>query len=284
VISEERGEAAGTGQCRILRYSRHLILPEVNMEGQKKLKAAKVLCIGRAGLGSPLALYLAAAGVGTIGIVDFDTVDLTTSSARIIHGTKDVGRPKNAVGEGTLQDINPHVNVSLRGAVHSENAHADRKDFDIVIDGRTISLPLSDQRFCVLLGKPNVYGSSSGLKTGLGFWAEKGPCYAALSEPPPPGLVPPARRRRMGVLPGIVGCLQANRHQTYSRPSAPAHGRLMLFNALIAVPRTKIQKTRTVRLRRAPHDHRTDRLRGVSAAFARRDGAQGGWKNPKRSL
>lgn len=238
VISPERGEAAELDNEEILRYSRHLILPEVNMEGQKKLKAAKVLCIGAGGLGSPLALYLAAAGVGTIGIVDFDTVDLTNLQRQIIHGTKDVGRPKMQSAKETLRDINPHVNViGFEEQFTSENAMRIVKDFDIVIDG-TDNFPTRylTNDVCVLLGKPNVYGSIFRFEGQASvFWAEKGPCYRCLyPEPPPPGLVPScAEGGVLGVLPGIVGCLQANEAiKLILGIGNPLIGRLVLFNAL----------------------------------------------------
>jgi len=238
VITPERAEAAELDNEEILRYSRHLILPEVNMEGQKKLKAAKVLCIGAGGLGSPLALYLAAAGVGTIGIVDFDTVDYTNLQRQIIHGTKDVGRSKMQSAKETLQDINPHVNViGFEEQFTSENAMRIVKDFDIVIDG-TDNFPTRylTNDVCVLLGKPNVYGSIFRFEGQASvFWAEKGPCYRCLyPEPPPPGMVPScAEGGVLGVLPGIVGCIQANEAiKLILGVGNPLIGRLMLFNAL----------------------------------------------------
>jgi molybdopterin/thiamine biosynthesis adenylyltransferase/rhodanese-related sulfurtransferase/molybdopterin converting factor small subunit len=238
VISEERGENAELSNEEILRYSRHLILPEVNLEGQKRLKAAKVLCIGAGGLGSPLILYLAAAGVGTIGIVDFDTVDLTNLQRQIIHGTKDVGRLKMESARETLRDINPHVEViGFEEQFSSENAMRIVKDFDIVIDG-TDNFPTRylTNDVCVLLNKPNVYGSIFRFEGQASvFWAEKGPCYRCLyPEPPPPGLVPScAEGGVLGVLPGIVGCIQATEAiKLILGIGNPLIGRLMLFNAL----------------------------------------------------
>jgi molybdopterin/thiamine biosynthesis adenylyltransferase/rhodanese-related sulfurtransferase/molybdopterin converting factor small subunit len=238
VISEERGTNAELSNDEILRYSRHLILPEVNLEGQKRLKAAKVLCIGAGGLGSPLMLYLAAAGVGTIGIVDFDTVDLTNLQRQIIHGTNDVGRLKMESAREALREVNPHVEViGFEEQFSSENAMRIVKDFDIVIDG-TDNFPTRylTNDVCVLLGKPNVYGSIFRFEGQASvFWAEKGPCYRCLyPEPPPPGLVPScAEGGVLGVLPGIVGCIQANEAiKLILGIGNPLIGRLMLFNAL----------------------------------------------------
>ena len=238
VIEEARGDAADLSNDEILRYSRHLILPEVNLEGQKKLKAAKVLCIGAGGLGSPLAMYLAAAGVGTIGIVDFDVVDYTNLQRQIIHDTNDVGRLKMESARDTIKDINPHVEViGFEERFSSENAMGIVKDFDIVIDG-TDNFPTRylTNDVCVLLGKPNVYGSIFRFEGQASvFWAEHGPCYRCLyPEPPPPGMVPScAEGGVLGVLPGIVGCLQANEAiKLILGVGNPLIGRLMLFNAL----------------------------------------------------
>lgn len=199
----------------IARYSRHLILPEVGLEGQRKLKNARVLTIGTGGLGSPLGLYLAAAGVGTIGIVDFDVVDESNLQRQIIHGTKDVGRPKIASAADRLRDINPNTNIeAFETRLSSENALELFKDFDVIVDG-TDNFPtrylVNDAS--VLSGKPNVYGSIFRFEGQASvFWAEKGACYRCLyPEPPPPGLVPScAEGGVLGVLPGIVGTIQAN--------------------------------------------------------------------------
>ena len=199
----------------IARYSRHLILPEVGLEGQKKLKAARVLMIGTGGLGSPLGLYLAAAGIGTLGIVDFDVVDESNLQRQIIHGTKDVGRPKIASARDRLQDINPNTNIeAFETRLTSENALELFREFDLVVDG-TDNFPtrylVNDAS--VLTGKPNVYGSIFRFEGQASvFWAEKGACYRCLyPEPPPPGLVPScAEGGVLGVLPGIVGTIQAN--------------------------------------------------------------------------
>lgn len=199
----------------IARYSRHLILPEVGLEGQKKLKASRVLTIGTGGLGSPLGLYLAAAGVGTIGIVDFDVVDESNLQRQIIHGTKDVGRLKNESAKERLLDINPNTNVeSFNTRLTSENALELFREFDVIVDG-TDNFPtrylVNDAS--VLTGKPNVYGSIFRFEGQASvFLAEKGACYRCLyPEPPPPGLVPScAEGGVLGVLPGIVGTIQAN--------------------------------------------------------------------------
>src|SRR5215470_10732347 len=178
----------------ILRYSRHLIMPEVGMEGQLKLKAAKVLCIGAGGLGSPLIMYLAAAGVGTLGIVDFDVVDFTNLQRQIIHATSDVGRKKLDSAEQTIHEINPFVEVKkFETLLNSENALQLFRDFDIIVDG-TDNFPtrylVNDA--CVLTGKPNVYGSIFRFEGQASVFAtQAGPCYRCLyPEPPPPGLVP----------------------------------------------------------------------------------------------
>jgi adenylyltransferase/sulfurtransferase len=222
----------------ILRYSRHLIIPEVGMRGQLKLKNAKVLCIGAGGLGSPLALYLAAAGVGRLGIVDFDVVDLTNLQRQVIHGTADVGRPKLASAKETIREINPNVEVvGYETRLTSENALDLFKDFDIIVDG-TDNFPtrylVNDA--CVLLGKPNVYGSIFRFEGQASvFYAREGPCYRCLyPEPPPPGLVPScAEGGVLGVLPGIVGCIQAMETiKLIIGEGQPLIGRLLVFDAL----------------------------------------------------
>ncbi len=203
------------GQEEYARYSRHLILPEVGLEGQRKLKNARVLTIGAGGLGSPLGLYLAAAGVGTIGIVDFDVVDESNLQRQVIHGTKDVGRAKLDSAKDRLQDINPNTKIEpFNTRLTSENALELFKDFDVIVDG-TDNFPtrylVNDAS--VLTGKPNVYGSIFRFEGQASvFWAERGACYRCLyPEPPPPGLVPScAEGGVLGVLPGIVGTIQAN--------------------------------------------------------------------------
>lgn len=222
----------------ILRYSRHLIIPEVGMEGQLKLKAAKVLTIGAGGLGAPLGMYLAAAGVGAIGIVDFDVVDFTNLQRQVIHSTADVGRPKLESARHRLQGINPEVKViGFETRLTSENALDIIKGFDIVVDG-TDNFPtrylVNDA--CVLLGKPNVYGSIFRFEGQASiFGMPDAPCYRCLyPEPPPPGLVPScAEGGVLGILPGIIGCIQANEtiKLILGRGETLA-GRLLLFDAL----------------------------------------------------
>lgn len=222
----------------IARYSRHLIMPEVALDGQKKLKSAKVLTIGAGGLGAPLAMYLAAAGVGTIGIVDFDVVDESNLQRQIIHGTKDVGRKKMESARDTIKDINPNVEViEFEEALSSENALDIFKDFDIIVDG-TDNFPtrylVNDA--CVLLGKPNVYGSIFRFEGQASvFWAEHGPCYRCLyPEPPPPGLVPScAEGGVLGILPGAIGVVQATETVKLILGAGDSLvGRLMLYDAL----------------------------------------------------
>ena len=224
--------------AEVLRYSRHLLLPEVGVEGQRKLKAARVLTVGAGGLGSPLALYLAAAGVGTIGIVDFDNVDLTNLQRQIVHGTSTLGHPKLQSAKARLLDLNPNIDVVGHEArLTSENALDIIKDYDIVVDG-TDNFPtrylVNDA--CVLLGKPNVYGSIFRFEGQASlFYAKEGPCYRCLySEPPPPGLVPScAEGGVLGVLPGIIGSLQALETIKWIINAGDSLvGRLVLFDAL----------------------------------------------------
>jgi len=213
-VDEGAAQPPQLSHAEIARYSRHLIMPEVGMEGQRKLKAARVLMIGTGGLGAPLGMYLAAAGVGTLGLVDFDVVDESNLQRQIVHGTKDVGRPKIESARERLLDINPHVKVeAYETRLTSENALELVRGYDIVADGtdnfRTRYL-VNDA--CVLTGKPNVYGSIFRFEGQASvFWAERGACYRCLyPEPPPPGLVPScAEGGVLGVLPGIVGAIQA---------------------------------------------------------------------------
>jgi sulfur-carrier protein adenylyltransferase/sulfurtransferase len=222
----------------ILRYSRHLIMPEVGMEGQQKLKAAKVLCIGAGGLGSPLALYLGAAGVGTIGIVDFDVVDYTNLQRQIIHTTDDVGRKKLDSAADKLKAINPFLNLRLfETRLTSANALELFREFDIIADG-TDNFPtrylVNDA--CVLAGKPNVYGSIFRFEGQASVFAtEDGPCYRCLyPEPPPPGLVPScAEGGVLGILPGLVGVIQATETIKLILGAGDSlAGRLLLVDAL----------------------------------------------------
>lgn len=228
----------GLSNEEILRYSRHLIMPEVGMQGQKKLKMASVLLIGAGGLGSPLALYLAAAGVGRIGIVDFDVVDLTNLQRQVLHSTEDVGKPKLDSARETIRGINPHVTVETHETrLSSENALGLFAGYDIIADG-TDNFPtrylVNDA--CVLLGKPNVYGSIFRFDGQVTvFDATKGPCYRCLyPTPPPPDLVPScAEGGVLGVLPGIVGTLQAlETIKLIIGQGEPLIGRLVLFDAL----------------------------------------------------
>src|SRR5881628_3435467 len=222
----------------ILRYSRHLILPDVGVEGQKKLKAARVLLVGAGGLGSPAALYLAAAGVGTLGLVDFDVVDKTNLQRQILHGTSAVGTPKLESARARIQDLNPNVQVeTFETRLTSENALDIIREFDVVADG-TDNFPtrylVNDA--CVLLGKPNVYGSIFRFEGQASvFHAKRGPCYRCLySEPPPPGLVPScAEGGVLGVLPGIIGSIQAMETiKLIIGVGDSLIGRLVLFDAL----------------------------------------------------
>lgn len=233
----------------VLRYSRHLIMPEVGVDGQKKLKAAKVLLVGTGGLGSPTSIYLAAAGVGTIGLVEYDTVDYTNLHRQVIHGTKDVGRPKIVSAAESLADINPNVKlIKYETPLTSENALDIVRDFDIVVDG-TDNFPtrylVNDA--CVLLGKLNVYGSIFRFEGQVSvFGAEEGPCYRCMfPEPPPPGLVPNcAEGGVLGILPGTIGTLQATEAiKLILGIGQPLVGRLLLYDALdMSFDTVKIRK------------------------------------------
>ena len=236
----------------ILRYSRHLIMPEVGMEGQLKLKGAKVLLIGTGGLGAPLGLYLAAAGVGHIGLVDFDVVDFTNLQRQVTFGTSDVGKPKTEAARTRLTNLNPDIKVTVyETKLTSANALELLKDYDVVVDG-TDNFPtrylVNDA--CILLGKPNVYGSIfrfEGQVTVFGM--PDGPCYRCLyPEPPPPGLVPScAEGGVLGVLPGIVGSLQAlETIKLIIGKGDSLEGRLVLFDALA-------MKFRELKLRKNQH-------------------------------
>jgi len=223
----------------IRRYSRHLIMPEVGMEGQRRLKQGRALLIGTGGLGSPLALYLAAAGVGHIGLVDFDVVDESNLQRQIVHGTSTVGMPKIESAKRRLQDLNPHIDISVYEAqVTSDNALELMRPYDIIVDG-TDNFPTRylTNDAAVLLGKPNVYGSIfrfEGQATVF-YPKEGGPCYRCLyPEPPPPGLVPScAEGGVLGVLPGVIGTIQATEViKLLTGIGEPLIGRLMLYDAL----------------------------------------------------
>jgi adenylyltransferase/sulfurtransferase len=235
----------------IQRYSRHLIMPEVGMEGQLKLKQAKVLMIGTGGLGAPLGLYLAAAGVGKLGIVDFDVVDASNLQRQVIHGTKDIGRPKIDSAADRMHDINPNVEiVKYETALTSANALDIIKDYDVVVDG-TDNFPtrylVNDA--CVLLNKPNAYGSIFRFEgQATVFHHDGGPCYRCLyPEPPPPGLVPScAEGGVLGILPGLVGLIQATETvKLILGKGETLSGRLILYDALN-------MRFRELKLRRNP--------------------------------
>jgi len=246
-----KSAATALSNEEILRYSRHLIMPEVGMEGQQKLKAAKVLCIGTGGLGSPLALYLTAAGVGTLGLVDFDVVDYTNLQRQIIHSTPDVGRPKLDSAEEKLRALNPYVDIrKFETRLTSANALELFREFDVIADG-TDNFPtrylVNDA--CVLTGKPNVYGSIFRFEGQASVFATKdGPCYRCLyPEPPPPGLVPScAEGGVLGILPGLVGIIQATEAiKLILGAGEPLIGRLLMVDALA-------MSFRTLKLRKNP--------------------------------
>ncbi|HEY5296310.1 MAG TPA: molybdopterin-synthase adenylyltransferase MoeB [Verrucomicrobiae bacterium] len=236
----------------IRRYSRHLILPEVGLAGQKRIKAASVLCIGAGGLGSPIAMYLAAAGIGKIGIVDFDTVDYSNLQRQILHTDADVGRSKAESAKEMINALNPNVEVVLYNTrISSENALDLIRPYDIVVDG-TDNFPTRylTNDACVLLKKPNVYGSIFRFEGQASVFAPHlgGPCYRCLyPEPPPPGMVPScAEGGVLGVLPGIIGCIQTNEILKLALGKGTSLvGRLLLFNALD-------MKFRELKLRRDP--------------------------------
>ncbi|HEY6509464.1 MAG TPA: molybdopterin-synthase adenylyltransferase MoeB, partial [Vicinamibacterales bacterium] len=231
-------EAPTLSAEEIKRYSRHLILPEIGMEGQRKLKASSVLCIGAGGLGSPAAMYLAAAGIGRIGIVDFDVVDYSNLQRQLLHGTPDVGRSKLASAKDKINALNPHVQVdTYEVALSSENALDLFAPYDVILDG-TDNFPtrylVNDA--CVLSGKPNAYGSIFRFEGQASVFATRnGPCYRCLyPEPPPPGLVPScAEGGVFGVLPGIIGVIQATETiKLVLGAGEPLIGRFLIYDAL----------------------------------------------------
>ena len=244
-------KGAALSKEEIMRYSRHLIMPEVGMEGQLKIKAAKVLCIGTGGLGAPLGLYLAAAGVGRIGLVDFDVVDSTNLQRQVLFGTQDVGKPKTEAAANRLRDLNPDIQIdTFETQLTSANALELFNDYDIIVDG-TDNFPtrylVNDAS--VMTGKLNVYGSIFRFEGQITvFGAPDGPCYRCLyPEPPPPGLVPScAEGGVLGVLPGIVGTIQAAEAlKLIIGKGDPLIGRLLLFDALA-------MKFRELKLRKNP--------------------------------
>ncbi|HKT09718.1 MAG TPA: molybdopterin-synthase adenylyltransferase MoeB [Gemmatimonadaceae bacterium] len=233
------------------RYSRHLLLPEVGLEGQRRLKAGRVLLVGAGGLGSPLGLYLAAAGVGHLGIVDFDVVDVTNLQRQVLHGTRDVGRPKLDSARDRLLDINPHTDIeTYETRLTSDNALEIVREYDVVVDG-TDNFPtrylVNDA--CVLTGRPNVYGSIFRFEGQASVFATPdGPCYRCLfREPPPPGLVPScAEGGVLGVLPGLIGTIQATETlKVLLGAGTTLAGRLLLVDALR-------MQFRTLKLQRDP--------------------------------
>ncbi|MGH9772156.1 MAG: molybdopterin-synthase adenylyltransferase MoeB [Candidatus Acidiferrales bacterium] len=251
LAAQRANQPAALTNDEVLRYSRHLIMPEVGMEGQLKLKQAKVLCIGAGGLGAPVGLYLAAAGVGRIGLVDFDSVDFTNLQRQVLFGSSDVGRPKIEAAAERLRTLNPAIQIdSLETRLSSDNALELFKDYDIIVDG-TDNFPtrylVNDA--CVLLGKPNVYGSIFRFEGQITIFSYPGgPCYRCLyPEPPPPGLVPScAEGGVLGVLPGIVGTIQtAETLKLILGKGDPLIGRLLLLDALA-------MKFRELKLRRNP--------------------------------
>lgn len=239
IISEERLGKIDFSNDEIARYSRHLIMPEVTLEGQKRIKAASILCIGTGGLGSPIALYLAAAGVGRLGLVDFDVVDFSNLQRQILHGTDDVGRKKLNSAKDRIKAVNPNVQVDLHDCFfQSENAKELVQNYDIIVDG-TDNFPtryLSND-VCVLTNKPNIYGSIFRFEGQCTVFAPHlgGPCYRCMfPEPPPPGMVPScAEGGVLGVLPGIIGVMQAiEAIKLIIGIGEPLIGRLVSFDAL----------------------------------------------------
>src|SRR5436190_8011992 len=252
VVAQERVVGTFLTKEELQRYSRHLIMPEVTTEGQKRLKAARVLCIGAGGLGSPAALYLAAAGVGRLGIVDFDRVDLTNLQRQILHGTKDIGRSKLESARDRLRDINPDIEIELHECrLSSENAVKIVADYDVIVDGSdNFATRYLSNDVCVFAGKPNIYGSVFRFEGQTTVFAPQlgGPCYRCLfPEPPPPESVPNcAQAGVLGVLPGIIGMLQAiETIKLIVGIGDPLIGRLLHFDAL------KV-KFRELNLRRDP--------------------------------
>jgi len=222
----------------VRRYSRHLIIPDVGMTGQKRLKNAKVLCVGAGGLGSPALLYLAAAGVGTLGIVDFDVVDESNLQRQVIHGQSDIGRSKAESARDSIREINPYVNVIVhKERLDSDNAMQIFADYDLIVDGTdNFATRYLVNDACVLLGKPYVWGSIYRFDGQASvFWAEYGPCYRCLyPEPPPPGMVPScAEGGVLGVLCASIGSIQVNEAiKLIAGIGEPLAGRLMIYDAL----------------------------------------------------
>jgi len=250
-LSDEAATRDGLGPDEIARYSRHLTLPEVGVEGQLRLRSASVLLVGAGGLGSPLGIYLAAAGLGRIGLVDFDVVDLSNLQRQVLYATQDIGRPKIEVAQQRLLAINPHVVVEPHPVrLTSDNALDIIAPYDLVIDGTdNFATRYLVNDACVLLGKPNVYGSIFRFEGQASvFWARKGPCYRCLyPEPPAPGAVPScAEGGVLGILPGVIGSLQATEAiKLLLDRGESLIGRLLLFDALE-------MRFRELRLRKDP--------------------------------
>jgi molybdopterin/thiamine biosynthesis adenylyltransferase/rhodanese-related sulfurtransferase len=239
VIDDQRTSAVKLSAEELQRYSRHLIMPEVTVDGQRRLKAARVLCIGAGGLGSPAALYLAAAGVGTIGLVDFDNVDISNLQRQILHGTKDIGRGKLESAQDRLGDVNPEIEIELHQCrFSSENASQIAYKYDVIVDGSdNFATRYLSNDICVFARKPNVYGSVFRFEGQTTVFAPHlgGPCYRCLfPEPPPPDSVPNcAQAGVLGVLPGIIGMLQAiETIKLILGIGEPLIGRLVHFDAL----------------------------------------------------
>ena len=252
IIEDERSNAMQLSSAELQRYSRHLMMPEVTPDGQRRLKAARVLCIGAGGLGSPAAVYLAAAGMGTIGIVDFDDVDLSNLQRQILHGTKDIGRDKLESARDRLHDINPEIDVQLHKCrFSSENAPQLVSRYDVIVDGSdNFPTRYLSNDVCVFARKPNVYGSVFRFEGQTTVFAPHlgGPCYRCLfPEPPPPDSVPNcAQAGVLGVLPGIIGMLQAiETIKMIVGVGESLVGRLLHFDALKA-------RFRELNLRRDP--------------------------------
>ena len=255
----------------VRRYSRHLIIPDVGKTGQRRLKNAKVLVVGAGGLGSPALLYLAAAGVGTLGVIDFDVVDESNLQRQIIHGQSDIGRPKAVSAMESIREVNPLVNVVLHEErLDSDNAMQIFEPYDLIVDGTdNFATRYLVNDACVLLGKPYVWGSIYRFDGQASvFWAEHGPCYRCLyPEPPPPGMVPScAEGGVLGVLCASIGSIQVNEAiKLIVGIGEPLVGRLMIYDALDMTYRhgQGQEGPRVPGLRQEPHDHRADRLRGV---------------------
>ena len=259
---QQASRLLGLSREEILRYSRHILLPEINIDGQRKLKGTRVLIVGAGGLGSPLALYLGAAGIGTLGIVDFDVVDVTNLQRQVLHGTRFVGQQKIESAADRIADINPHVEFKgYPSRLSAENALDIIREYDVVVDGTdnfTTKYLVNDA--CVLAGKPNVYGSVIRFDGQVSVFAtEDGPCYRCVyPSPPPPGLVPScADSGILGVLPGLVGVIQATEViKLVLQQGEPLIGRLLLVDTLsMAFRSMKLKKdpacpacgTRTIR-------------------------------------